>query len=309
MARNYGNIAVAIWRDPDFTALSVNAQRTYMLLITQHDISSVGTLAITLRRWSRMASDASQECLSDGLKELEAARFIVIDWEGEEILVRTFVKWDGGHTNPKRISSILSAAAAVTSPIIGPVMSTELDSLGLDHVKSYPQVDSHSIADRMPTDPPRVVVTTEVSPSQPTTRNPQSASHSPRPKADESASAGKPAQPTRVPEPFQITEDMRGWAAESTPGLDVDWYTGAFVDFWRGKSGRNGTKLDWVATWRNWMRSEHGKPHARRMNGHGPPAQRSTAEIRANQAWDIAQQIRAEEEAATMNHRQIGPAR
>lgn len=269
MARNYGNIAVAIWRDPDFTALSINAQRTYMLLITQHDISSVGTLAITLRRWSRMASDSTQECLSDGLAELEEARFIVIDWDGEEVLVRTFVKWDGGHTNPKRISSILAAAAAVTSPIIGPVMSSELDSLGLDHVKSYPQVDSHSIADRTPIDPPRVVVVTSSDCS--TTHNPQQTTHNPVSKADQSANAAKP-RPTRVPEPFDVTDDMRRWASETTPGLDIDWHTAGFVDFWRGKSGANATKLDWIATWRNWMRQEHGKPSARRANGHGPPS-------------------------------------
>lgn len=270
MARNYGNIACAIWRDPDFIALSVNAQRTYMLLITQHDISSVGTIAITLRRWSRMASDSPQDCLSNGLSELESARFIVVDWEGEEILVRTFVKWDGGHTNPKRISSILSAAAAVTSPIIGPVMSSELDSLGLDHVKSYPQVDSHSIADRTPTDPPRVVVVTSSDCS--TTHIPQQATHNPVSKADQSAIAVKTARPTRVPEPFEITPDMRRWAAEKTPGLDIDWHTEGFIDFWRGKSGSNAVKLDWPGTWRNWMRQEFGKPNARRASGgHGPP--------------------------------------
>jgi hypothetical protein len=157
--RNYANIATAIWRDPDFIALSGNAQRTYMLLITQHDISSVGTLAITLRRWARMASDSTQEVLSDGLDELERKRFIAIDWEHEELLVRTFVKWDGGHTNPKRMLSIQSAAKAVTSPILGPILDAELTSLGVAHAMSYAQIDSHSDADPMAIESPRVVVT------------------------------------------------------------------------------------------------------------------------------------------------------
>lgn len=28
-----------------------------------------------------------------------------------------------------------------------------------------------------------------------------------------------------------------------------------FIDYWRGKSGRDATKMDWDATWRNWMRN------------------------------------------------------
>lgn len=40
-----------------------------------------------------------------------------------------------------------------------------------------------------------------------------------------------------------------------------------FLDFWRGKSGQNGTKLDWPATWRNWCRTA-----AERLPvAHGPP--------------------------------------
>ena len=202
--RNYGNIATAIWQDLDFRGLTMNAQRTYMLIITQHNISSVGTLAVTLQRWARMARDASLDALSDGLAELDAARFIAIDWDEEELLVRTFVKWDGGHTNPKRMLSIRSAAKAVTSPILAPILAYELTSLGVDHGMSSPQVDSHSDADRMPIESPRVVVTTEVSP---TTHNPQTSTHNPQPTtrnpqtsnthSEADASAAAPASPPR----------------------------------------------------------------------------------------------------------------
>ena len=194
MARNYGNIATAIWQDPDFIALSVEAQRLYMLLITQHDISSVGTLAITLRRWSRMASNRPMDCLSNDLAELEDKRFVALDWDNEELLVRTFVKWDGGHTNPKRLLSIRAAARAITSPITGPILAAELDSLGVEHGMTFSQVDSHSVADPMPTDPPRVVVTNVSRDS--TTHTPQQTTRNTHSSADESAIA--PATPTRT---------------------------------------------------------------------------------------------------------------
>ena len=29
-----------------------------------------------------------------------------------------------------------------------------------------------------------------------------------------------------------------------------------FGDYWRGVSGAKGVKLDWLATWRNWVRKE-----------------------------------------------------
>lgn len=40
-----------------------------------------------------------------------------------------------------------------------------------------------------------------------------------------------------------------------------------FIDYWLGKSGRDGTKLDWDATWRNWMRTaaERGSLGGRRQ--------------------------------------------
>jgi len=62
---------------------------------------------------------------------------------------------------------------------------------------------------------------------------------------------------TRIPQPFVVTGDMRAWAAQEVPGLDVDRSTRSFVDYWRGVAGAKGTKLDWVGTWRNWLRKDH----------------------------------------------------
>lgn len=59
---------------------------------------------------------------------------------------------------------------------------------------------------------------------------------------------------TRVPIPFQVDEPMRAWAHSKTPAVDVDRETEKFLDYWRGLGGQRGTKTDWPATWRNWMR-------------------------------------------------------
>ncbi len=61
----------------------------------------------------------------------------------------------------------------------------------------------------------------------------------------------------RIPQPFIVSPDMVTWARENTPGLDHRAVTARFVDYWTAIPGAKGVKLDWVATWRNWLRREH----------------------------------------------------
>lgn len=78
---------------------------------------------------------------------------------------------------------------------------------------------------------------------------------------------GSKSRGTRIPDPFPITPEMVAWAREHTPGIDHRAVTEAFVDYWRGVPGAKGVKLDWPATWRNWLRRErddHRQPAADR---------------------------------------------
>lgn len=187
MARSYGQVHAAIWRDNDFRSLSGFAQRVYLMLITQPDISSAGTLPLTIRRWSRYASDTPADALSDALSELVRTAFIVIDEDAEELLVRKFVKWDGGYNNEKRRPAIQAAANGVVSGRIRAALAIELDALGV----------SHDLADALPEglpdsqpDSPRVVVT-EVS----TLHNPQPLNLNPETTcADEVAAKRRPRE-------------------------------------------------------------------------------------------------------------------
>jgi len=54
---------------------------------------------------------------------------------------------------------------------------------------------------------------------------------------------------------FSITDEMRSWAKTDVPGVNVDFETANFKDYWQ--SAVNNKKKDWVATWRNWMRNEY----------------------------------------------------
>jgi len=54
---------------------------------------------------------------------------------------------------------------------------------------------------------------------------------------------------------FSINANMRAWAAENTPLVDIDAKLPEFIDYWRGV----GKPLkDWEAAWRNGMRKQQG---------------------------------------------------
>jgi len=59
---------------------------------------------------------------------------------------------------------------------------------------------------------------------------------------------------TRLPDDFKITPAMVAWARENVPHVDGRAETERFTDYWHAKAGRDACKLDWEATWRNWMR-------------------------------------------------------
>lgn len=68
---------------------------------------------------------------------------------------------------------------------------------------------------------------------------------------------------SRLPKPFTLPEDWATWAAENRPDLNPASVAEKFADYWHGKPGKAGTKLDWLATWRNWVREERATPGLR----------------------------------------------
>jgi len=58
---------------------------------------------------------------------------------------------------------------------------------------------------------------------------------------------------TRIPDDFAVSEEHRTFASEEelpNPDSEID----AFRDYWRSIPGARGMKLDWHATFRNWLR-------------------------------------------------------
>jgi hypothetical protein len=89
----------------------------------------------------------------------------------------------------------------------------------------------------------------------------------------------KPAK--RCPPDFELTADLRAWAADAVPGVDVQGETEAFRDH-EFRAGHT----DWQGTWRNWMRraAKDSRTGARRA-----PATTGETSFQKNQRDKIAQ--------------------
>jgi hypothetical protein len=188
MVRAYANMGTDIWDDDDFCALSPGAQRTYFMLQTQKEITACGTLPLTMRRWALTVRESDRHLLPEWLDELAERRYVVIDHDTEELLVRTFVRDDGGYKHAKRVLAVISTAEAIRSQALRNVIARELAILGVPNAiqidsdcepaANQEPPDSESIGNQLAIDSGRVVVT-EVS----TDHNPQpiTTTHIPQP--------------------------------------------------------------------------------------------------------------------------------
>jgi hypothetical protein len=70
--------------------------------------------------------------------------------------------------------------------------------------------------------------------------------------ADASSSAPR-KRATRISEDFSVTPEMKLWASSKAADADLITETEKFINYWIAKSGKDATKLDWAATWRNWI--------------------------------------------------------
>lgn len=59
------------------------------------------------------------------------------------------------------------------------------------------------------------------------------------------------ARARRIPEDFSITPDMRAWAQQHAPVVNLEQATAEFVDHFLANGKRF---VRWDAAWRNWIR-------------------------------------------------------
>lgn len=71
----------------------------------------------------------------------------------------------------------------------------------------------------------------------------------------------------RLPENWEPSEETKAWAMTERKDLDIQRVLDSFTDYWRAKTGSAATKLDWDATFRNWVRNEKSSGTGRNRTG------------------------------------------
>lgn len=74
----------------------------------------------------------------------------------------------------------------------------------------------------------------------------------------------KRARGSRLPDDWALPAKWGQWAlSEGWVEADIRFEADRFRDFWCSKAGKDATKIDWEATWRNWIRSAKGRTQQR----------------------------------------------
>lgn len=133
MAREQANINTAIWGDRDWRQLTSPAKYLYMLLLTHPSITYAGVVDWRPAKLSLLSPDTTKEGLEDASMELQRARFVFIDHESEEVLIRSYLRHDGILKQPKLSVSMVNAYASTASHKIQDVVAFELHRLRTEY--------------------------------------------------------------------------------------------------------------------------------------------------------------------------------
>lgn len=96
MARDHARIQVAIWNPgSDFRLLPASAQHIYLLLASAPRLSYCGVIDYFPTRIAALAKGLSATKVEAAVKVLESERFVVVDRDTQELLVRSYVRHDG----------------------------------------------------------------------------------------------------------------------------------------------------------------------------------------------------------------------
>lgn len=273
MARDRANINTGIWNDADYRQLTPAAQWLYFLLMTHPTLTYVGVADWRPKRITPFAAGLTAGFIEDAASELSAGRYIVIDEDTEEVLVRSFVKHDGILKQPRLAVSMANAYAQTASNSIRGVVVHELRK------QREAQPELQCWADKRVAD---ILSQPSVSPSDlPTfgdgftpdfgdgfgdgfTPNPgprfgptegmhtSTATATTTPSSSEEGGSGGKARKraTPLPDDWAPTDAHRALATER--GVDCDLEASKMRD-WAAAEGKTGK--DWNARFRLWLNS------------------------------------------------------
>lgn len=112
-----------------------------------------------------------------------------------------------------------------------------------------------------------------------------------------SKATSKACRASRLAKDWKPDSDLIDWAETERPGHNIGEHVATFRDYWIAVAGAKGVKLDWPATFRNWIRKttpgdpRHGQPHHRSPSRNLSAVERVEASIQARRRAESADEF------------------
>jgi uncharacterized protein YdaU (DUF1376 family) len=109
----------------------------------------------------------------------------------------------------------------------------------------------------------------------------------PEPEIEKREAKASPKKGSRLSSDWKLPREWGEWAlSQGWPEPMIREEAEKFRDYWIARTGKDATKLDWQATWRNWMRnSKARKPDHGGRNARQPIADRLEARFAQMDCW------------------------
>lgn len=246
--RDFGRVFSSIWESTDFRGLTEDGRTLVLYLLTcQH-----GTLAGAFRLPDGYVSEDlqwSSERVCEGFADLArkgfASRCEVTKW----VWVRKYLEWNPLE-NPNQRKSAAKIAEKVPAEcqwrqgfmrVCGPLFGVMFDAQEEQSAKGSQRVPEQGEVEGEGTVEGEGEVVGAASPS-----------------ARAPAAADAPAKRgARLAADWALPRSWGEWTLSEFPGWtadDVRSEAATFRDYWCAKAGKDSTKVEWEATWRNWCR-------------------------------------------------------
>lgn len=125
MPRSEARLFNAIWKDREWRSFPVSARHLYSLLLTQDDLTYCGLIPLREARWSRVGT-VSVASVRDDLGTLTAARYVVVDRDTDELLVRSLARRDRVLLQPQLWNPFADSVRQIISADIRVAMLAEM---------------------------------------------------------------------------------------------------------------------------------------------------------------------------------------
>lgn len=299
MARDHTRIRTDIWGDDDWLDLSPEAQHLYLVLTTQPSLSFCGSGDWQPKKIAARAAGWTADRVCEAAAELQDGLFLLLDLDTDEFLIRSWIKHDGLYRVQNMAVSMANARGALASRKLRAVVVHEVRKLrdAEPTLESWKKDAVVKMLDQKAVDPSteswvspwaRGKASPSVSPKGAPEVSPSDsgrATPSPTPTPNSSSSSEGPRKRAhRLPDDWRPQQEVIDQMRHEHPEVDLRAEHAKFCDYWRAKSGKDATKLDWDATWRNWIRRA-AERHPRAPNS-GP----SAADAKVNDWLALANQ-------------------